>query len=416
MGLYLLEDGTVMSTYANSGGKHCGALSIIDLYRYLSGILPDTTSTVTSQQDDTVRMVRELVATCADDIDALAYGEFPEEASAGVFRFTIEVEELPLQELMCHSTAPIAKRKTWKLVALHGWWDLRHMEVAANLLGIDNFTLVKATATDLLVPCQGSKKLEAHVPMVLWHPHGHFELVFPHVPEPAARKPVAPEQSATTRKPVVAKDDGDGWTLVGKSGRAKRSSAVRKVCAMRFQVLLDARQPHVTRISSIGVATWLFKRFIVPAQGSSDFPNIETGNTYNSLEFGEEERDKTEEEAKAYAGVGERVGAERGDTSAEVTGARAESGAVEGVEKEKITEERASSALHRLVCSGVEIFRAAIRTFVSGVGGVIGRIATASLGHVKTADKTCPVRFFFIWALELLDTFAHGSSSELYLC
>lgn len=127
---------------------------------------------------------------------------------------------------------------------------------------------------------------------------------------------------------------------------------------------------------------------------------FETGNTYNSLDCGEEEGDATEEEAGAHAGVGEHVGAETDETAEEATRAHVGSDVEEGV-----------------LGRGVGMLRSAFWTIVGGVGGAIGRIATAPLGRVKsadkTADKTHPVRKF-VFALETrVFVRPHKSSREL---
>lgn len=80
--------------------------------QYLAGTLPSATRATTPQQRTIIRMLRELVSSCADEIDVLAYGEFTEECSVGAFRFTIEVDEAPIEDLRYGTLLPILKRKT----------------------------------------------------------------------------------------------------------------------------------------------------------------------------------------------------------------------------------------------------------------------------------------------------------------
>lgn len=117
-------------------------------------------------------------------------------------------------------------------------------------------------------------------------------------------------------------------------------------------------------------------------QGSSLVPKFDTGNMYTSLDCEEEAED---------VGEGDGVGMDKDEAMEEAEGAHVGSGVGNGVETDETTEER-STASHGFARRGVEMIRTAVWTVVSGVGGVIGRIATAPFGHVETADKTCPVR------------------------
>lgn len=120
-------------------------------------------------------------------------------------------------------------------------------------------------------------------------------------------------------------------------------------------------------------------------QDSSLLSKFETCNAFNSLDCGEEMGDAAEEE------TGEHVGAETDETTEEAAGAHVGSDVAEGVETEEIAEER-SAASPGMLRGGVAMFHRALWTLVGGVGGAIGRIATALFIRVETADKTCPVR------------------------
>lgn len=78
------------------------------------------------------------------------------------------------------------------------------------------------------------------------------------------------------------------------------------------------------------------------------------------------------------------AGAEVGKTVKEEVGSREGLDVDEEVVTDETTEERSTASRG--------LFRTAIWTAVGGVGGVIGRIATALFGRATTADKTYPVR------------------------
>lgn len=120
--------------------------------------------------------------------------------------------------------------------------------------------------------------------------------------------------------------------------------------------------------------------FVVPVQGSSLLGKFDTGNIYSSLDGGEEAEDVR---------GGDDVGLE---TDAAVEEAHAGSGVGNGVETQEPTTRARSTASHVLVRRGVEMIRTALWTVLSGLGGVIGRIATGPFGRVETENKRWPVR------------------------
>ena len=134
-------------------------------------------------------------------------------------------------------------------------------------------------------------------------------------------------------------------------------------------------------------------------QDSSPLFKFETCNAFNSLECGEEMGDAAEEE------TGEHVGPETDETTEEAVEEetdetteaeeRAEAPVLSDVDEVVETEETAEerrTASPGVLRRGVEMLGSAFWTVVAGVGGAIGRIATAPFGRVKPVDKTCPVR------------------------
>lgn len=126
-------------------------------------------------------------------------------------------------------------------VALRGWSDAKHLDIAASAAGLQNFRLVKEGESGKIVPCNDTGvPLQPHFPMAFWHKRGHFEAVVLDVPQPEAKKPeakkpaAAKKQQPEAKEPAAVKEGGDGWTLLGKNGRAKRNSTIGKVCTIRF--------------------------------------------------------------------------------------------------------------------------------------------------------------------------------------
>ena len=82
-----------------------------------------------------------------------------------------------------------------------------------------------------------------------------------------------------------------------------------------------------------------------------------------------------DEEAGADAGVRQHGGMETDETAEETARASVGSGVENG-----------------MLGRGFAMLRSVFRTIVSGVGGAIGRIATAPVGGVAKTDESCPVR------------------------
>lgn len=227
-----LKDVT-LTELPNAGKGHCGAWTIDDLRLAKSGTPPGTTQ----QRMPRIQQLRREVAELGNDWTnpIVGFGQFNDDLSFDEY----DVDEAPVEELMSNPELLITRRGTWVEVALRGWWDGKHMEAAAFVSGLDNFRLVKATEEGEVVPCYGENDLQPHFPMAMYQSHGHFVALVPKVPQPEANDPAAAKESPAAKEPAAAKESpavkecGDGWTVVGKNGRAKRSRAIGKVCPKR---------------------------------------------------------------------------------------------------------------------------------------------------------------------------------------
>ena len=119
-------------TIPGGTGGDCGPMSILDLRDRSSGAAPETGK----QRLDNILQLRALVAEEGRNYGGggVEFGNFSDDVSFGEY----DVEEASLQVLLTNPRKDIAKRTTWVAVALGGWWDARHLDIAASTAGLQN--------------------------------------------------------------------------------------------------------------------------------------------------------------------------------------------------------------------------------------------------------------------------------------
>lgn len=132
-----------MASVYNRGGGDCGPYAIIGVCMNkvdlaACDIESSTCGDMSTYSRAVIRELRETVADHAEQCPAGVFGTFRGETFADG-RTTAFDESKPIDKMFTDPRHPIETRVAWKRVAQHGWWDARHILVAAHLLGLEGF-------------------------------------------------------------------------------------------------------------------------------------------------------------------------------------------------------------------------------------------------------------------------------------